>query len=125
EKEYLACTVLAGTFNAEDYESTRDALTAAGFSSNLVAEVIEEGMHLDPKPNADRFLDAVEKIDFGALIEAGRIFHEAAVQLREEASSETNWPESAVVYETPLGRISVGTESDDHYDSPYLLIVDP
>jgi len=125
EKEYLACTVLAGTFNAEDYESTRDALAAAGFSSNLVAEVIEEGMQLDPKSSADRFLDALEKIDFGSLIEAGRVFYEAVVQLREAASAETNWPESVVVYETPLGRIAVGSEADDHYDAPYLLIVDP
>jgi len=125
EQEYLACSMLAGTFNAEDYETARDALAAAGFSSNLVAEIVEEGMQLDPKPSADRFLDALEKIEMGALLEAGRILHDAAAQLRDAAQALTNWPKSVVIAETRLGKIAVGTEADDVYDAAFLLILDP
>lgn len=125
EQEYLACSILAGTFNAEDYKTARDALSAAGFSSNLVAEVIKEGMQLDPKPSADRFLDALEKIEMGALLEAGRIFVEAAAQLRDAAQAAAYWPESVVIAETRLGKIAVGSKSDDVYDTPFLLILDP
>lgn len=125
EMSYLAAATLAGTYNAEDEESTRTALAEAGIAEGDVTAVIEEGHALDATPSATRYLDLVEKLDRTALVEAGHVFQRAVRDLYEVARGVERWPEGNVLLVTDLGKVRVASVSDDAYTDKSLLIIEP
>ncbi len=125
EMSYLAAATLAGTFNAEDEEASRTALTEAGIAEGDVKAVIEEGRQLDATPSATRYLDLVEKLDRTALVEAGHVFQRAVWDLYQVARGVEHWPEGNVLLVTDLGKVRVASVSDDSYSDKSLLIIEP
>ena len=125
ERSYLAASALAGPFNAEDEEDTRAALLEAGIGSNELARVLAEERALDATPAADYMLGLVERLDRGAVLEAGRLFYGAVTRLAGEARAVSNWPSGNVLLLTDLGPVRIAAAGNDSYSDRALLILSP
>ena len=121
EKRYVAAAFLAGTFNAEDKPEVRADLLSIGISSQEIDLAISESLEVDPEPSSTNFLAVLRKVDFAALLEAGRVFQQAVYVLRESVAGTVGWPDKP----TRMGGVMVGSTGDDVYTNAELLILDP
>ena len=119
----LAARALAGPFNAEDEERSREALREAGISDDALDAILAEERMLDATPAADAFLRAAQRVDAGAVLAAGRLFHAAVVQLADVAREMDDWPAQTVRIETELGPILVLADGPQRAAEPALLIL--
>lgn len=125
DMRYAAASYFAGTFNAEDKADVRTALEQFGLDKKDIEEAIRESQAIDPEPAATRFLAIVQKTDLAALLSAGQVFHRAVKELRDQCGNVTAWPEKTTSFETPLGRITVGSAKNDEHSDDGLLILEP
>jgi hypothetical protein len=125
ERGYLAASALAGPFNAEDEEATRSVLLEAGIGSNELERVLADERALDATPGADYMLGLVERLDRGAVLEAGRLFYGAVTRLAGEARAVSNWPSGNVLLLTDLGPVRIAAAGNDSYSDRALLILTP
>ncbi len=125
DQGYLAASALGGVFNAEDEEATRAALQEAGVGAAELERVLAEGRALDETPGAKWFLERAGRVQRGAVLEAGRIFQRAVMQLTEEARHISNWPSGNVLLLTDLGKVRITSAGDDSYSDRALLILSP
>lgn len=125
ERRDLAAEFFAGTYSAEDRASVREDLLTIGLASQDVKRAIAEGLEIDPAPAASNQLAAIRKVGLPELLEAGRVFQEAAYDLAEAALKVTEWPKSITTIGTPLGAITIGTEGSDLFTNSCLLVLDP
>jgi hypothetical protein len=125
QKQGLAASALGDMFNAEDLKEVRALLRSAGLADDAVTAAIELGLDIDPAPGHERYVAAVRLIDFGALVDAGRILETGARQLKEAVDRIMRWPSTPRRFDTALGEIIVGTQGEDAYRDPALLIIDP
>jgi hypothetical protein len=125
QRSYLAASVLADSFGAEDREDVRTRLTEAGIAAADVERAIQESRALDPEPAATLWLDLARRIDRAALLEAGRVFQQAVRDLHAAAASVKSWPASNVMVLTDLGRVRIATRTDENFTDECLLILQP
>lgn len=125
ERGYLAASLLAGVFNAEDRPERIAALTGAGIPEEEIQSVIEEKRKIDPAPAAKAFLDAAQRIDMAALIEAGALLQRAVERLAHAAADIDRWPETPVRLGSFPLEVWIGTPGADAYTNAACLILDP
>lgn len=125
EMEQLAVGSLGGSLRVEDDPSARAALEAAGISPAQVDAFIEEGKSLDARPAGERFLDAAEKLDLGALLSAGRVFERAVAALAAAARKAESWPERSWSLDTPLGPIWILGQDVTAFSAAALAVIAP
>ena len=125
DRRYAVASYFAGTFNAEDKAEVRAALEQFGLDKKDVEEAIHESQAIDPEPAATRFLAIVQKTDLAALLSAGQVFHQAVRELRDRCLKITAWPDKTTSFETPLGRIAIGSAGNDKHADDGLLILEP
>ncbi|NKB23498.1 MAG: hypothetical protein GKR87_03780 [Kiritimatiellae bacterium] len=123
--KHLATSFLSGVFNAEDHEPVKKDLTRLGLSSNLIHQVIQENLEVDPEPVATLFLGRLKRINMVLLLEAAQISHQALYELEQRMSHVNDWPIKTKRIKTALGSIYIGTEKGDIHDEKALLIIDP
>ena len=121
ERRYVTAAFLAGTFNAEDKPGVRSDLLSVGITSQEVQRAIFESLEIDPEPSSTNFLAVLQKVDFAALLEAGRIFQQAVYSLQKSVEGITRWPSAP----TRIQGVWVGSIGDDVYTHAERLILDP
>lgn len=126
ERAYVAGSVLGAWLKLEDRETDRLLLTRAGVPEFLVEQLVEEGRSIDPEPAATRLLNALDRIDYAALLQAGRLWHQALTDLADAASSFEPWPDDLPRrIPSEWGWIIFGTLGDDVIEEPALLVLNP
>ena len=125
DRRYVMAAYFAGLFNAEDYADVRATLVRAGLLSDDVTRAVEESLAVDPAPSSSNFLAVVRRTDLAALLAAGRAFHGAVLDLRDQVAGVEKWPTQPARFETPFGTVIVGTREADAYACDALLILDP
>lgn len=125
EMETLAASIFGSVLNLEDEADSRDALLAAGISAETLHALLASAKDLDETPAAEQWLAAATKLDRGAILVAGQIFHRAVMTFAESAAKLTDWPEQSVEWETPLGTIVYADGTMAVVSNRALLIVNP
>jgi len=125
DRIYLAASIFAPAFETEDDVESRPLIEAAGMPRSVQERVELESRTLDGTANAKSWLALVSKIDRARIHRAGHALRAAVEEIMRDAQTFTNWPASPKSFETPLGRIMIGTTGDDQYENAALLILDP
>ncbi len=125
EMERLAVGALGGWLQLDDTDSDRAALEAAGISSAVIEDHLREERALDARPAAERFLDAAEKFDLGALLSAGRVFQRAVSALALHVKTLDGWPGATWSADTELGPIYVLGPEVTVFTNAALLVMGP
>ena len=125
DRRYLAMSLFAGELNAEDREEIRAELLSLPVSKQELQGLMAEQKHIDPSPSVNRSLDAIQAIDLSYLLQAAEIWIRELRALQERTSALEEWPSERRSLETELGSILIGTEENDFYEAPAMLILDP
>ncbi len=126
DREFLAADLLAGVFNAEDDPRVREQMVAAGMATGTLAQVLAAGVDLAPEPAMARSLDALEQIDYAALLAAGTLLHAALADLVAAATNPAiRWPARPQTYLCIAGRVVIGSPAADTYAQSAALVLDP
>lgn len=125
ELGYAAASILGEGFNAEDHAPVRDALSAAGISTQQIGQALADGLSLDTARAQKKLIGIMQRVKLGAVLAAGETFHDAVAGLERQAAQIADWPDKPVVLGTRMGPIVIGTRGNDVYTNAAFLILDP
>jgi hypothetical protein len=125
QMSYAAAACLAGAFNAEDHPAVRPLLVQAGIAPEDIDSIIQASAALDPIPGASNSMVIAMTIQMADLLAAGKRFCDAVTHLACQAAEVQAWPLAPIGFDTPAGRIVVGSRGDDLHTNAALVILDP
>lgn len=125
ERSELSARLFADILRIEDDPAGQMKLLQAGVARADLDALLMEYESVDHSEAARFILDAFDEIDLELFVKSIRTFHDAVYSFAEDLPENAGWPDHPVNLRTPIGRIYIGTTSDDVYTNRCAMIIDP